>query len=92
GPDLRIRCTTTGPVYDWPKGAPYNGEATFTWNVPGYGSHATKDERFQRFTHTAPCGFSWAKDDRPRRMDGLPDCPECRREVRLGADRPRGSW
>ncbi|WP_406486453.1 hypothetical protein [Streptomyces sp. NBC_01563] len=31
------------------------------------------------------------KDDRPRRVEELPDCPECRREVQLGADRPRGN-
>ncbi|MFI5945589.1 hypothetical protein ACIBCB_35830 [Streptomyces uncialis] len=92
GPDLRMRCTTTEPVYDWPEGGPYDGEATFTWRVPGYGSHATKDERFRGFTHKALCGFSWAKDDRPRRVEGLPECPECRREVQLGADRPRGAW
>ncbi|WP_406163855.1 hypothetical protein OG298_44450 (plasmid) [Streptomyces sp. NBC_01005] len=29
GPDLRMRCTTTEPVYDWPEGAPYDGEATY---------------------------------------------------------------
>ncbi|MEU7649229.1 hypothetical protein [Streptomyces huasconensis] len=92
GPDLRMRCTTTEPVYDWPEGAPYDGEATFTWMVPGYGSHATKGESFQGVTHKALCGFTWAKVDRPRRMEGLPGCPECRREVQLGADRPRGAW
>ncbi|MFE0358785.1 hypothetical protein ACFW2I_35675 [Streptomyces nigra] len=92
GPDLRMRCTTTEPVYDWPAGAPYDGEATFTWMVPGYGSHATKNARSQRVMHTALCGFSWAKGDRPRWVEGLPDCPECRREVQLGAERPRGTW
>lgn len=92
GPDLRMRCTTTEPVYDWPNGAPYDGEATFTWMVPGYGSHATKDERFRGVTHTALCGFSWAKGDKPRRVEALPDCAECRREVQLGAERPRGRW
>ncbi|WP_406486234.1 hypothetical protein [Streptomyces sp. NBC_01563] len=92
GPDLRMRCTTTEPVYRWPGGAPYDGGATFTWTVPGYGSHATKDERFRGITHTALCGFSWRKDDRPRRVGELPDCPECRREVQVGAERPRGTW
>ncbi|MFB6812809.1 hypothetical protein [Streptomyces sp. NPDC056387] len=92
GPDLRMRCTTTEPVYRWPGGAPYDREGTFTWMVPGYGSHATKDESFRGVTHTALCGFSWTKGDRPRRVEGLPDCPECRREVQLGADRPRGAW
>lgn len=53
GPDLRMRCTTTEPVYRWPGGAPYDGGATFTWTVPGYGSHATKDERFRGITHRA---------------------------------------
>ncbi|MEW1725079.1 hypothetical protein [Streptomyces sp. NPDC093109] len=91
GPDLRMRCTTTEPVYGWPGGAPYNVGATFTWLVPGYGSHATKDELFP-ITHQSLCGFSWAREDRPRRVEGLPECPECRREVQLGAERPRGSW
>ncbi|CUW33360.1 hypothetical protein [Streptomyces reticuli] len=92
GPDLRMRCTTTEPVYDWPEGAPYDGEVTFTWNVPGYGSHASEDDQVQLFSNTALCGFRWAKGDKPRRMEGLPDCPECRREVQLGAERPRGRW
>ncbi|MDX3673408.1 hypothetical protein [Streptomyces europaeiscabiei] len=92
GPDLRMRCTTTEPVYDWPEGAPYDAEATFTWNVPGYGSHASEDDQAEPYSNTALCGFSWAKGDRPRRVDGLPDCPECRREVQLGAELPRGSW
>ncbi|MFJ4576781.1 hypothetical protein ACIP4W_36355 [Streptomyces sp. NPDC088846] len=35
------------------------------------------------------CGFSWAEGE-GRRVSGLPDCRECRREVQLGADRPRG--
>ncbi|MFF8646386.1 hypothetical protein [Streptomyces sp. NPDC015345] len=70
GPGLRMRCTTTEPVYDWPQGAPYDGEATFTWMVPGYGSHATKGESFRGVTHKALCGFTWAKVDRPRRMEG----------------------
>ncbi|WP_245962281.1 hypothetical protein, partial [Streptomyces ardesiacus] len=90
-PDVRMRCTTTEAAYEWPNGAPYDGEATFTWLVPGYGSHATKDESFQ-VTHKALCGFSWVKDVKPRRVEGRPACPECRREVQLGADRPRGAW
>ncbi|MFF2964451.1 hypothetical protein ACFVT1_37475 [Streptomyces sp. NPDC057963] len=92
GPDLRMRCTTTEPAYAWPGSAPYDGEATFTWMVPGYGSHAIKDESFRGVTHKALCGFSWANDDRPRQVEGPPECPECRREVQLGADRPRGAW
>ncbi|WP_326680954.1 hypothetical protein [Streptomyces sp. NBC_01237] len=92
GPDVRMRCTTTEAVYAWPEGAPYDGEASFTWAVPGYGSHATKDEGFRGVTHKALCGFSWTKGDRPRRVEDLPDCPECRREVQLGAERPRGRW
>ncbi|WP_256257190.1 hypothetical protein [Streptomyces sp. MUSC 14] len=92
GPDLRMRCTTTEPVYDWPEGAPYDGEATFTWMVPGYGSHASKDDQVDLYSNTALCGFYWVKGDRPRRVEGLPDCPECRREIQLGAERPRVSW
>jgi hypothetical protein len=89
GPDLRMRCTTTEPVYDWPDGAPYDGGTTTTWNVPGYGSHAVDDAEDRNM---ALCGFRWAKGDKPRRAEGLPDCPECRREVQLGAERPRGGW
>ncbi|MCY1649569.1 MULTISPECIES: hypothetical protein [Streptomyces] len=89
GPDLRMRCTTTEPAYTWPGGAPYDGESTLTWMVPGYGSHATKDEFFRGVTHNALCGFRWAKGGRPRRVEGL---PECRREVQLDVDRPRGAW
>ncbi|MER5887017.1 hypothetical protein ABT160_24600 [Streptomyces sp. NPDC001941] len=92
GPDLRMRCTTTEPAYTWPTGAPYDGEATFTWKVPSYGSHATKDKSFRGITHEALCGFSWAKGDRPRQVAGPPECAECRREVQLGAERPRGPW
>ncbi|WP_233414888.1 hypothetical protein [Streptomyces sp. N35] len=92
GPDLRMRCTTTEAVYEWPEGAPYDGEATFTWNVPGYGSHTTDEEEVHAYANTGLCGFSWAKDDKPRRVAGLPDCPECRREVQFGAERPRGAW
>lgn len=92
GPDLRMRCTTTEPVHDWPEGAPYDGEATFTWMVPGYGSHASEDDQVSPYSNTALCGFYWVKGDRPRRVEGLPDCPECRREVQLGAERPRGRW
>ena len=90
GPDLRMRCTTTEPVYDWPEGGLYNGGTTVTWNVPGYGSHATSDD-FEERSPTALCGFSWAEGE-VRIVSGLPDCLECRREVQLGADRPRGSW
>ncbi|MCX5207553.1 hypothetical protein OG897_39885 [Streptomyces sp. NBC_00237] len=93
GPDLRMRCTTTEPVYTWPKGAPYDRRATFTWNVPGYGSHATEDDQVHPDSvSTSLCGFSWGFDDKPRLVGGLPDCPECRREVQLGAERPRGAW
>lgn len=80
-----MRCTTTEPAYTWPGGAPYDGESTLTWMVPGYGSHATKDESFRGVTHNALCGFRWAKGGRPRRVEGL---PECRREVQLDVDRP----
>ncbi|MFF7258237.1 hypothetical protein [Streptomyces microflavus] len=92
GPDLWMRCTTTEQVYKWPGGAPDDGGATFTWMVPGYGSHATKGELFRGDTHKALCGFSWMKADRPRRMEGLPDCRECWREIQLGAERPSGRW
>jgi hypothetical protein len=78
GPDLRMRCTTTEAAYTWPDGAPYDGGTTITWNIPGYGSHAL-------------CGFRWAEGE-GRRVSGLPDCRECRREVQLGAERPRGGW
>lgn len=89
GPDLRMRCTTSEPVYNWPNGAPNDGEATtYTWRVPGYGSHASKNEHLRGITDTALCGFSWAEGDRPRRVEGPPDCPECQREIQLGADRP----
>ncbi|MEU8509275.1 hypothetical protein AB0C40_32195 [Streptomyces brevispora] len=77
GPDVRMRCTTTEAVYKWPHGAQSDGEETFTWRVPGYGSHASEDEQAELYT--ALCGFSWAREDRPRRTEGLPDCPECRR-------------
>lgn len=89
GPDLRLRCTTTEDVYGWPEGAPYDGGTTVTWNVPGYGSHATDDD----FTDllTSLCGFRWSAEE-GRRVKGLPDCRECLREVQLGADRPRGRW
>ncbi|WP_234319436.1 hypothetical protein [Streptomyces sp. NRRL S-237] len=30
GPDLRMRCTTTDAVYEWPEGAPYDGGAPVT--------------------------------------------------------------
>ncbi|MEV6533637.1 hypothetical protein AB0M86_29265 [Streptomyces sp. NPDC051639] len=89
GPDLRMRCTTTEPVYDWPDDAPYDGGTPVTWNVPGYGSHATADG--PEGLLTSLCGFSWAQGE-GRRVDGLPDCGECRREVQLGADRPRDAW
>ncbi|MFJ4917900.1 hypothetical protein [Streptomyces sp. NPDC088726] len=60
--------------------------------MPGYGSHASEDDQVELYSNTALCGFSWAKDDRPRRVEGLPGCPECWREVQLGADRPCGVW
>ncbi|MFF9526871.1 hypothetical protein ACF1DV_33570 [Streptomyces achromogenes] len=76
GPDLRMRCTTTEPVYYWPEGAPYDGEATFTWMVPAYGSHASEDEQADLYSNTALCGFYWVKGDRPRRAPaGLPGVP-----------------
>ncbi|MFG2569157.1 hypothetical protein ACGFR6_27490 [Streptomyces sp. NPDC048567] len=90
GPDLRMRCTTTELVYGWPSGAPYDVKTTFTWTVLGYGSHATKDDQAELYTSL--CGFSWAREDRPRRVEGLPECPEYRREAKLGADRPRSAW
>ncbi|MEU8509274.1 hypothetical protein AB0C40_32190 [Streptomyces brevispora] len=88
GPDLRMRCTTTEDVYEWPEGAPYEGGTTVTWNVPGYGSHATDPTESLAMSL---CGFRWAEGE-GRRVSGLPDCRECRREVQLGADRPRGNW
>ncbi|MFJ8856756.1 hypothetical protein [Streptomyces sp. NPDC102437] len=60
--------------------------------MPGYGSHAAEDDQVQPHLSTALCGFSGAKDDKPRRVEGLPGCPECRREVQLGAESPRGRW
>ncbi|WP_257574031.1 hypothetical protein [Streptomyces sp. JJ66] len=57
GPDLRMRCTTTEPVYDWPEGGPYDGEATFTWKVPGYGSHASDDDQVQHHSNTGRAGW-----------------------------------
>ncbi|MGW6523243.1 hypothetical protein [Streptomyces sp. NPDC054962] len=89
GPDLRMRCTTTDPVYDWPDGAPYDGGTPVTWNVPGYGSHATSGDE-GRLSRRSLCGFSWAQGE-GQRVDSLPDCLECRREVQLSADRPRGN-
>lgn len=89
GPDLRMRCTTTEPVYDWPNGAPYNGGTTVTWNVPGYGSHASSDD--SEGLCTSLCGFHWAEEE-GQRVSTSPDCPECRREVQLGAERPPGAW
>ncbi|MFF4733666.1 hypothetical protein ACFY3M_52555 [Streptomyces mirabilis] len=89
GPDLRMRCTTTEAAYTWPDGAPYGGGTAVTWNVPGYGSHATSG--LPRRRTKALCGFSWAEEE-GRIVSGLPDCRECRREVQLGAERPRGSW
>lgn len=91
GLDLRLRCTTTDAVYDWPEGAPYDGETPDTWNVPGYGSHSTEDTEARGGLLRAQCSFSWAKEE-GRIVSGLPDCRECRREVQLGAERPRGSW
>ena len=88
GPDLRMRCTTTEAVYDWPDGAPYEDGTTVTWNVPGYGSHAADATADRR---RSLCGFSWAEGE-GRRVSGLPKCGECLREVQLGAERPRGTW
>lgn len=88
GPDLRMRCTTPEAVYEWPEGAPYEGGTTVTWNVPGHGSHATDPAEDPT---TSLCGFRWAEGE-GRRVSGLPDCRECRREVQLGAERSRGRW
>ncbi|MEU9095640.1 hypothetical protein [Streptomyces sp. NPDC048428] len=84
-----MRCTTTEDVYDWPEGAPYDGGTTVTWNVPGYGSHATDDDSTD--LPTSLCGFSRSKEE-GRRVKGLPECHECLREVQLGAERPRRNW
>ncbi|MFC8596523.1 hypothetical protein [Streptomyces atroolivaceus] len=83
-----MRCTTTEAVYACPEGAPYEGGTTDTWNVPGHGSHAL--DPAEDLTMLL-CGFSWAEGG-GRRVSGLPDCRECRREVQLGADRPRSNW
>jgi hypothetical protein len=72
GPDLRMRCTTTEAVYDWPEGAPYEGGKTATWNVPGHGSHATDPTEDLSMSL---CGFSSAQGE-GRRVSGLPDCRE----------------
>lgn len=88
GPDLRMRCTISEAVYNWPDVAPYDGVTTTTWNILGYGSHAddgTEDRS------EALCGFCWAEEE-GRRVSGLPDCRECRRDVQLGSERPRGDW
>ncbi|WP_369266319.1 hypothetical protein [Streptomyces harbinensis] len=90
GPDLRMRCTTTEPAYAWPAGAPYDGGTPAIWSVKGYGSHATLQDGGGQF-HTGLCGFTWLEEE-ARRASGLPDCPECLREVQLGGDRPRGGW
>ncbi|WP_432127503.1 hypothetical protein [Streptomyces sp. bgisy082] len=89
GPDLRMRCTTTEDVYEWSEGAPYDGRTTVTWNVPGYGVHATDDDSVD--LPISLCGFRWSVKE-GRRVKGLPSCPECLREVQLGAERPRGNW
>ncbi|MEV7278635.1 hypothetical protein [Streptomyces sp. NPDC093111] len=92
GPDPRLRCDTTAPVYEWPDTAPYNGGPTYTWDIRGYGSHASEDDQVQPHDlTTALCGFRWAEGDKPRRISGLPDCTECRREVQLGGERPRST-
>ncbi|MGW2612015.1 hypothetical protein FNV65_00595 [Streptomyces sp. S1A1-8] len=89
GPDLRMRCTATESVYEWPEGTPYDGGTAATWNVSGYGSHAASDDEEDRLTSL--CGFTWAERE-SRRVSGLPDCRECQREIQLGAERPRGNW
>ncbi|MEV7526673.1 hypothetical protein [Streptomyces sp. NPDC091371] len=83
-----MRCTTSEAVYDCPDGAPYDGGALVTWKIPGYGSHATDNDRRRPM---ALCGFSWAEGE-GRIVSGLPECRECRRELQLGAERPHGSW
>ncbi|MFB7763602.1 hypothetical protein [Streptomyces xiamenensis] len=87
GPNLRLRCTTAEPVYAWPDGAPYDGGTPATWNIKGHGSHATPEDDDERLFR-ALCGFQWARRE-GQRIDGLPDCPECRREVKLCAARRR---
>ncbi|MDU9000892.1 hypothetical protein [Streptomyces mirabilis] len=89
GHDLRMRCTATESVYEWPEGAPYDGGTAATCNVPGYGSHVASDDEEDRLTSL--CGFTWAEGE-SRRVSGLPDCRECQREIQLGAGRPRGNW
>ncbi|WP_329625965.1 hypothetical protein OG357_38680 (plasmid) [Streptomyces sp. NBC_01255] len=89
GPDFRLRCTTTEDVYEWPEGAPYDGGTAVTWNVPGYGSHATDDDSTDLLTSL--CDFRWSAEE-GWRVKGLPSCRECLREVQFGAERPRGSW
>ncbi|MER7195652.1 hypothetical protein [Streptomyces flaveolus] len=86
GPDLRMRCTTTDPVYKWPHGVPYEGGTPVTWNAPDHGSTPQTSGRRRP---KALCGFTWAKGE-GRVVPALPDCRECLREVQLGAERPRG--
>ncbi|MFF2235729.1 hypothetical protein [Streptomyces anulatus] len=88
GLELRMRCTTGEAVYEWPEGAPYEGGTTVTWNVPGHGSHATDPAEDPTMSL---CDFRWAEGE-GRRVSGLPDCRECRREVQLCAERSRGRW
>ncbi|MFC9398610.1 hypothetical protein ACFTWS_36500 [Streptomyces sp. NPDC057027] len=45
---------------------------------------------FRSAVHAQPPG-SWA-EEKGRIVSGLPDCRAWRREVRLGAERPSGSW
>ncbi|MFE0778111.1 hypothetical protein [Streptomyces sp. NPDC058861] len=87
GPDLRLRCTTTDDVYEWPECAPYNGGTTVTWTVRGYGSHAAEDDDPDLLM--ALCGFKWSPQE-GRRTKALPSCRECLREVRLDAERTPG--
>lgn len=91
GPDLRMRCTTTEAAYQWPQRAPYDGGQTVTCNVPGYGSHALDATGATRQQPRALCGFHWTQRE-GRIVLEEPSCPECLREVQLGAERDRGGW
>jgi hypothetical protein len=65
--------------------APYDGGTPVTWKVPGYDSHAVA-EGSRRRTRSL-CGFSWA-EEQGRVVDGLPECPECPREIQLVPNAP----